>query len=169
RLSRVVQNFLSFSRIETQKHAFGFSAVPAGQIVEAAVAATGHRLNTPGCRFEARLEAGLPHVMADGDALAGALTNLLDNAWKYSEDIKHIVLTVRAEDRSVVFSVKDNGIGIAPRDIKRIFQPFYQIDQRLSRKSGGCGLGLSIVQSIVAAHGGRLSVESAPGHGSTFT
>jgi nitrogen-specific signal transduction histidine kinase len=169
RLSRVVQNFLSFSRIETQKHAFTFAAVPVRQIIDAAVGAMGGRLNAPGCQFEARVEAELPPMMADGDALASALTNLLDNAWKYSEDIKHIVLTVRAEDRMVMFSVKDNGIGIAPRDTKRIFQPFYQVDQRLSRKAGGCGLGLSIVQSIVAAHRGSLSVQSVPGGGSTFT
>jgi len=169
RLSRVVQNFLSFSRIETQKHAFAFAAVPAGQIVDAAMAAAGNGLNAPGCQFEAHLEPDLPHVMADGDALASALANLLDNAWKYSEDIKHIVLTVRVENRKVVFSIKDNGVGIAPRDARRIFQPFYQIDRRLSRKAGGCGLGLSIVQSIVAAHRGSLSVQSAPGSGSTFT
>jgi signal transduction histidine kinase len=169
RLSRVVQNFLSFSRIETQKHAFTVTAVPVRPIIDAAVGAMGSRLNTPGCQFEMHLEAGLPPVMADGDALASALANLLDNAWKYSEDIKHIVLMVRVEDQKVMFSVKDNGIGIAPRDTKRIFQPFYQVDQRLSRKAGGCGLGLSIVQSIVAAHRGSLSVQSVPGGGSTLT
>jgi signal transduction histidine kinase len=69
----------------------------------------------------------------------------------------------------VIFSVKDNGIGIAPRDRRRIFQPFHQVDQRLSRKGSGCGLGLSIVQFITTAHHGSVSVESQPGCGSTFT
>jgi signal transduction histidine kinase len=69
----------------------------------------------------------------------------------------------------VFFSVKDNGIGIAPRERKKIFQPFYQADQPLSRKGSGCGLGLSIVQFITAAHHGSVSVESRSGGGSTFT
>src|SRR5262249_10719176 len=111
----------------------------------------------------------LPPVMADLDALATALTNLLENAWKYSAQIKHVVLRAWAENGSVMFSVKDNGIGIAPRERRRIFQPFHQIDQRLSRKGSGCGLGLSIVQFIGTAHRGAVSVESQPGCGSTFT
>ena len=115
------------------------------------------------------MEDNLPPVMADADALATALINLLENAYKYSEEIKHIVLHVRAENGSVSFSVKDNGIGIAPRDRRRIFQPFHQLDQRLSRKGSGCGLGLSIVQFITTAHHGSVSVESQPGCGSTFS
>jgi signal transduction histidine kinase len=107
-------------------------------------------------------------VMADPDALTTALINLLDNAYKYSEDIKHIVLRVSADNERVNFSVRDNGIGIAPREVGKIFQPFHQIDPRLSRKGSGCGLGLSIVQNIVKAHDGDMSVDSEPGRGSTF-
>jgi two-component system sensor histidine kinase SenX3 len=69
----------------------------------------------------------------------------------------------------VDFAVADNGIGVAPREIKRIFKRFYQVDQRLARTGGGCGLGLSIVQFIVTAHQGTVRVESEPGRGSTFT
>ena len=69
----------------------------------------------------------------------------------------------------MVFAVEDNGIGIAPRDQKRIFRRFYQVDRRLSRDTGGCGLGLSIVEFIVRAHGGTVNVESQPGAGSTFS
>ena len=64
--------------------------------------------------------------------------------------------------------MKDNGIGLSPRDTKRIFKRFYQVDQRLSRSAGGCGLGLSIVKFIVTAHDGNVRVESQPGRGSTF-
>src|SRR6185503_15111991 len=88
---------------------------------------------------------------------------------KYSGDIKHIVLRASAEGGRVKFSVQDNGVGIPSRETRRIFQSFYQVDQRLSRAGGGCGLGLSIVQSIVSAHDGRVSVSSEPGRGSTFT
>jgi signal transduction histidine kinase len=169
RLGRLIQNFLTFSRMERKKHAFHFSEVPAHQIAEAAVESVRARFDAPGCRLEAEIGANLPSVMADQDALETALVNLLENAYKYSAEIKHIVLHVRAENGSVMFSVKDNGIGIAPRDRRRIFQPFHQVDQRLSRRGSGCGLGLSIVQFITTAHHGSVCVESQPGCGSTFT
>jgi two-component system phosphate regulon sensor histidine kinase PhoR len=96
------------------------------------------------------------------------LVNLLDNACKYSEEIKTINVKARAENGRVVVSVQDNGIGIPPKELKKIFRDFYQVDQRLSRDRGGCGLGLSIVKFIVEAHGGTVSVESQLGRGSTF-
>lgn len=169
RLSRVIQNFLTFSRIERRKHAFDFVAVPPRQVIDAAAIAVRERFAAPGCRFEVQIEDNLPDVMADPDAMTTALINLLDNAHKYSEDIKHIVLRVRAENGKVIFSVRDNGIGIAPRETRKVFQPFHQVDPRLSRKGSGCGLGLSIVQNIAKAHAGEVSVESAPGCGSTFS
>ena len=169
RLSRLIQNFLTFSRLERDRHTFEFTSVRPTQVVDAAVNAIRERLDAPGCRFEVQVEGHPPNVIADADALTTVLINLLDNACKYSEDIKHIILAVRATNGCVAFSVRDHGIGIAPPDTRRIFQPFHQADQRLSRKGSGCGLGLSIVQSIVKAHQGRVSVESRPGGGSTFT
>jgi two-component system sensor histidine kinase SenX3 len=96
-----------------------------------------------------------------------ALVNLLDNACKYSEDIRGIVLQAALEGGQIVISVRDRGIGIALEDRKRIFQPFVQVDEHLSRKAGGCGLGLSIVQYIMKAHGGRVKLLSRPGDGTT--
>jgi signal transduction histidine kinase len=169
RLSRLVQNFLSFSRVEKKKYAFEFSPVCPAEIAVAAATTLRERLEAAGCRFELQVEDNVPGIMADADALTTAIINLLDNAQKYSEDIKHIVLNVRAENGRVIFAVKDNGIGIAARDVKKIFRPFYQSDRHLSRKGSGCGLGLSIVESIVSAHGGTVSVVSEPGCGSTFS
>jgi signal transduction histidine kinase len=169
RLSRLIENFLTFSRMERRKYNFHFQPMSARRIVDAAVEAVGQRLAAPDCRFEVQVAPDLPNVVADPEAMPTALINLLDNAWKYSEEAKHITLRARAENGSVAFSVQDNGIGIAPRETKKIFQTFYQADQRLSRQGGGCGLGLSIVQFIVSAHHGRVSVESVPHGGSTFT
>ena len=169
RLSRLVQNFLTFSRMERSKHTFHFELVSPRQIVDGAISAAAERLGAPGCRLNLQVDAGLPDLMADGDALTTALVNLLDNACKYSEDIKQIDLRARVESANVVFSVQDNGIGIARRELKRVFRDFYQVDRGLSRERGGCGLGLSIVKFIVDAHAGAVSAESEAGRGSTFT
>ena len=169
RLSRLIDNFLTFSRMERNKYAFGFKEVPAAAIVEGAITAVRERFNAPGCQFETQIAPDLPSVVADADALVTAVVNLLDNAYKYSGEEKQITLSASAENGSVFFAVKDNGIGLSPRDTKRIFKRFFQVDQRLSRSGGGCGLGLSIVKFIVTAHHGSVRVESQPGRGSTFT
>jgi signal transduction histidine kinase len=138
-------------------------------IIKAAVGSVQERFKHAGCQFELRVESGLPQVFADADAITTVLINLLDNAHKFSEDIKHIVLSAQTAQGCIVISVKDNGIGMGARDRRRIFRQFYQAEHELARRGGGCGLGLSIVQSIVAAHGGRVEVESAVGLGSTFS
>jgi signal transduction histidine kinase len=169
RLSRLIENFLTFSRLERKKQTFHLSLVPVTQIVGPAIESVRQRFSDPGCRFDVELAPDLPCVRADADALTSALVNLLDNAFKYSGDIKHMVLSVRIEKGNVLFSVRDNGIGIAPRELKRIFQDFYQVDRHLAANGSGCGLGLSIVKSIAGAHDGSVSVTSQPGRGSTFT
>jgi signal transduction histidine kinase len=168
RLSRLIDNFLTFSRMERNKYAFGFKEVPASEIAEGAITAVRERFNVPGCQFKTQLDPDLPPVEADADAMVTAVVNLLDNAYKYSGEEKQITLSARAENGSVCFAVKDNGIGLSPRDTKRIFKRFFQVVQRLSRTGGGCGLGLSIVKFIVTAHHGSVRVESQPGRGSTF-
>lgn len=169
RLSRLIENFLTFSRLERNKFKFQFANIQPQQIVEGAVAALGERSHAPSCTFESHIAANLPSIHGDSDALVTALLNLLDNAWKYSGDQKRIILRTEARNGNVCFDVEDNGIGLSPREAKRVFLRFYQTDQRLARTAGGCGLGLSIVQSIVEAHHGSVHVESEPGHGSTFT
>jgi signal transduction histidine kinase len=169
RLSRLIDNFLAFSRMERNKQAFDFVETAPKTIVDTAAAAVRERFNTAECRFEIEVADGLPPIRADGSAMVTALLNLLDNACKYSGERKEITLRAGAENGHVDFEVADNGIGVAPREIKRIFKRFYQVDQRLARTGGGCGLGLSIVQFIVTAHQGTVRVESEPGRGSTFT
>ena len=118
--------------------------------------------------MEADVAADLPDITADADALITVVLNLLDNAYKYTGDDKHIVLRAYAENGNVCIAVTDNGVGISRSAAKKIFQRFYQVDCRLSRNTGGCGLGLSIVKFIVKAHGGVIEVASRPNVGSTF-
>ena len=108
-------------------------------------------------------------MKGDSDALTTALVNLMDNAWKYTGEEKRILLRAEARNGSVRFTVEDNGIGIPARERGRVFRRFYQVDQRLARSAGGCGLGLSIVQAIIEAHHGSITVSSEPGQGSAFT
>ena len=165
RLSRLIENFLAFSRLERNKFKFQFESIDPKQVVNGAVAAMGERAG----KVTVEAAAQLPSVRGDRDALVTAMLNLLDNAWKYSGDEKRIVLRAEARNGVVCFAVEDNGIGLSPGETKRVFRRFYQTDQRLARTAGGCGLGLSIVQSIVDAHHGSVRVESEPGIGSTFT
>ena len=164
RLSRLIENFLTFSRLERNKFRFNFAPVRPVEVVLSAVAAFGER----GRALQAKVAEHLPAIRADSDALTTALLNLLDNAWKYTGDKKQIVLTAAARNGSVCFAVEDNGIGLSQSECRHVFDRFYQADHRLTKATGGCGLGLSIVRSIVEAHGGSVRVESEPGRGSKF-
>lgn len=169
RLSRLIDNFLTFSRMERNKQAFQMRRVSPTVIAHNAAEAVHTKFDRPSCRFETEIPEDLPDVTADPDAMVTVLVNLLDNAYKYSRDEKHIVLRVTSENGSVRFAVSDHGVGIPRRALKRIFTRFYQVDRTLSRRAEGCGLGLSIARFIIDAHGGTIRVESRPGHGSTFT
>ncbi len=169
RLSRVIDHFLTFSRLERDRFSFRSEHVRPESIVQAAVAAMGERCRKPDCLLEVQIASPLPAVAGDADALVTALLNLLDNAWKYTGDCKRITVRADAAGSVVRFSVEDNGSGLSPGESRRIFREFYQADRQLTREAGGCGLGLSIVRRIVAAHGGEVRVASEQGRGSTFT
>ncbi len=169
RLSRLIDNFLAFSRMEQDKQTFEFGEVNIEAVVTTAVDTLRDRFGAPNCRLDIAIEPELPRIAGDSDALVTVLVNLLDNAYKYSGDVKHVVLHAYESHHKVHFEVRDNGIGLSGRAAKRAFDRFYRADQTLSRDAGGCGLGLSIVKFIVTAHGGSVEVSSQPGEGSTFT
>ena len=169
RLSRLIENFLTFSRMERNRHVFEFGETRPEAVVADALDAVRERFAAPGCRLDAEVAPDLGAMRADHGALVTVLVNLLDNAWKYSPGEKDVLLRAWPENGSVCFAVRDRGAGFPQKEAARIFRKFYQIDNRLSRETGGCGLGLSIVDYIVKAHGGRVEVKSRPGEGSTFT
>jgi len=108
-------------------------------------------------------------VLGDVTALQRAVLNLIENAVKYTPAGGLVELTVDREDHSGLLSVRDTGPGIPSGEAARVFEPFVRLDAARSRESGGAGLGLSIARSIVVAHGGTLTLETALGHGSRFT
>ncbi|HXX38168.1 MAG TPA: HAMP domain-containing sensor histidine kinase [bacterium] len=111
----------------------------------------------------------LPPLVADPDRLRQVVQNLMDNALRYTPRGGAVRITLAAENGDIRLSVADTGQGIESADLPHIFDHFYRADQSRTRSSGGMGLGLSIVKSLVEAHHGRVTVESNPGSGSTFT
>ena len=105
---------------------------------------------------------------ADASAVEQVLTNLLENATKYTESGGRIEVLVRGGERMVTVEVRDTGIGIPEADLARIFERFYRVDKARSRAQGGTGLGLAIVKHLVQSLGGEITVESRVGEGSSF-
>jgi signal transduction histidine kinase len=169
RLSRLVDNFLTFSRMERNKQVAGGDEMQLAGVVMDAADSVRERITVAGGVLEVDVDANLPSVVGDHDALVTAVANLLDNARKYARDGVHIRIRGYRDRDQVCLEVQDDGMGIARRHQRKIFRRFYQIDRSLSRGTGGCGLGLSIVKHIVEAHGGTIGLESEPGRGSTFT
>ncbi|HYO65167.1 MAG TPA: ATP-binding protein, partial [Archangium sp.] len=169
RLSTLVERVLDWARIESGRKVYHPEVLPVPAVVDAAVTAFRAQRLEGDLRLSVELPENLPTVQVDKEAIAGALLNLLQNAYKYSKDDKHIILTVRATRRWVDLTVEDHGVGIAPRDRRRIFERFYRVDNLLTRKTEGSGLGLAIAKHIVEAHGGRIILKSALGKGSRFT
>jgi signal transduction histidine kinase len=111
----------------------------------------------------------VPSVVADNTRLSQVITNLLTNAIKYSPDNRTVTVTIATQADNVLLSVKDQGFGIAPENMHQLFQRFQRIHDKQTKQIEGTGLGLYISRSVVEQHGGRITVESAPGQGSTFT
>lgn len=168
RLTQLINNILDFSRIESAEKKYHFCDSDLTELIEQTVAAFEVPLRDRGVRV-ALSTRRVPHINIDRDAIGQVLMNLLDNAVKYSNGDKRIEVAVEQNADEVRISVRDHGIGIAPAEQKKIFEKFYRVGTTLVHDVKGSGLGLSIVQHVVAAHGGRVEVASAPGEGSTFT
>lgn len=169
RLSRLIDNFLTFTRIDQGRYAFEFRALAPAEVIDAAIVAAGERFHSPGCELNATIDERLPDIDGDLDALVTVLLNLLDNAYKYSSEPRQIAVRAFEDQDAIRIDVSDNGIGLSRSAARRVFQRFYQVDQSLAREGRGCGLGLNIVDYIVRAHNGSVNVQSTPGVGSTFS
>ncbi|MEA3186910.1 MAG: two-component system, OmpR family, phosphate regulon sensor histidine kinase PhoR [Chthoniobacter sp.] len=168
RLAQIAENFLTVSQLERGHYRFMREPVTVSELFDAALEALRFRLE----KIQPRLTRGptneLPMILVDKGAMVIALVNLIDNALKYSSGPDDISLAARSREGRVILEVADKGRGISKSQQKRIFSRFYQVDQKLSRAGEGCGLGLSIVKSVVEAQGGTIRVESAESRGSTF-
>ena len=166
RLARIVDDLLDLSLIETQE------SPPARRCCSSCSSTTRSTSSAPRPRRRDQ-PPGAPGVTGalvacDRRQVVSAIANLIDNAVKYSEQGNPVTVSTALHGDEVEVSVRDAGIGIPSRDLERIFERFYRVDQARSRDTGGTGLGLSIVRHVARAHGGDITVESVEGQGSTF-
>lgn len=168
-LLRVVSDLLVFAQLEVDEYVLHRTMVAPAETVQATLKAMQPIFDAKHQRLEVKLDLPLPALYADGDRLVQILSNLLDNASRFTPSGGRIALHCEQEGNDLVLEVLDHGIGMASEHLDRIFDRYYQIrDQRLKR-TGGTGLGLAIVKRLVELHDGAIAVESASDRGSRFT
>lgn len=168
RLASIVDDLLDLSRIEAGVDVDGEDVVVA-RVVEDAIERVGSSAHRAGVELVVHDVDEHIRVVGDRSQLVSALSNLIDNAIKYSDQGSVVDVAVTSDASGVSLSVADEGMGIPIRDLDRIFERFYRVDQARSRDTGGSGLGLSIVRNVMRNHHGRVDVRSRLGEGSTFT
>jgi two-component system phosphate regulon sensor histidine kinase PhoR len=168
RLQNLVEDMLELSRIESRELQLQPEMIALEAVVERMVAQQAHRAQLKLIRIDCDL-ATAPAVRADRRALEHVLGNLLDNALKYCPEGSHVRIGAEREDDWVRIAVSDNGPGIGPEHLPRLFERFYRVDPGRSRELGGTGLGLAIVKHLVEAMGGSVGVDSRLNVGTTFS
>jgi signal transduction histidine kinase len=168
RLSSLINNILDFSRIEAGKKEYSFRETDMADLVRSTLDSYRFEIEQNGFQFEQKIDSNLPQLRVDREAIARSLLNLVNNAVKYSATEKYLGVHLYRRDTDVNIEVIDHGIGIPAKEQCKIFEKFYRVGDPLVHNTKGSGLGLSLVQHIVQAHGGVVAVESTPGHGSKF-
>ena len=169
RLYRLVESLLDFGRMEADARQYRFEWLETKSFFQGVMEEFAREAKEHGYHVDVTHDGNLPSLKGDREALARALWNLLDNAVKYSPQNKTIWAAATCENGQIAIRVRDKGVGIAPHEQRRIFKKFVRAASAASTGAKGTGLGLTMVQHIVVAHGGQVHVDSAPGVGSTFT
>jgi two-component system sensor histidine kinase SenX3 len=173
RLLQTVEQVLRAGRAGHRRRHMNITIVDVGEIVSECldVARTRYNLSPESLIYKESLDGEPAHVAGDADELRGAVSNLLDNAVKYSDqDVRLSVEVAALDEKRVAVRIADKGIGIPARQLKRVFKRFYRVPGRVMARVKGTGLGLFIVRSVIEKHGGRVFAESEGlGQGSTFT
>jgi two-component system OmpR family sensor kinase len=170
-LDRLVEDVLASARLELGSSVPGGLRLEKGEVNTSELAcavATRYQVLYPEERLELDIPPDLPPIAGDPSLLRRVLDNLVDNARKYSEPNLPVTMRARREPNGVCISVIDHGMGIEAADLPHIFTPFFRADRSRTRKTGGVGLGLTLVRRIVSAHGGRVEVESQAGQGTSM-
>ena len=169
RLSGIVNNILNFSKLESGKTTFNFEINPVNCLVDEVLSTYNFHLKNKGFVLKTELAEDILKVKVDKRSICDVLVNLLDNAVKYSAEVKEITIRTGVKSGWVYIEVADKGIGISKENQRFIFDQFYRVTQgNLAHHAKGTGLGLSIVKYVVEAHNGKIEVDSTEGKGSIF-
>ena len=168
-LTRLVKNLLNSSKIEEGKFEYDFVLTDIAQLVTEQIQDFGKNEVQKATRIRALIPDDIPPIYVDREALSQALNNLLDNALKFSPMDREIEVRVKKEGENVIIEVADKGIGIPQDELEKVFEKFYQGRNAVKQSAKGTGLGLTLVKHTAEAHGGKISVRSKVGEGSTFS
>jgi signal transduction histidine kinase len=169
KLSKMVEQILDFAGADSGKKKYDFRATNVREIIENALAECQPLINERTVAVETEIAENLPTILADRNALSQAVQNLIVNSVKYSNGEKYLKISANNGNGKVKIVVEDKGIGIAPKDLKHIFEPFYRAKSVVDEQIHGNGLGLSLVKQSVEAHDGKIKADSVIGLGSRFT
>ena len=167
RLLELIEDLLNVSRLASGAMKLNLDEGDPSELVPEAVSVS--RVQSARHRIITRVEPGVPRMVFDRNKLKEILINLVSNAIKYSPSGGTITLSMGVRENNLRIDVEDQGIGISEEDQKNLFQQFFRVDGSMSAQVGGTGLGLAIVKGIAEAHGGTVTVRSAPGKGSVFS
>ena len=169
RLQKLVESLLDFGRVEADAFGYRLEPLDPAAFVRDLTAEFREKAGAQGYRLDLRIDAAVPPIQVDREALGLALRNLLDNAVKYSPDCRTVWVEASREGDRLAFRVRDQGMGIPASEQKEIFKRFVRGSGSKAAHIQGTGIGLAMARRIVAAHGGEIRLESVPGKGSTFT
>jgi signal transduction histidine kinase len=169
RLARMIDEYLDLTRLESGARQLRLVPLRIEQLMERALLLLDPVAERAGIKIARQLAPDLPPILGDADLIARAVTNLVDNAIKFSPVGSEINVNARAEGAVVVLEVIDQGCGIAPEFLKHIFEKFYRVPRAANADIPGAGLGLALVREVAELHNGRVIIESRPGTGSIFS
>jgi signal transduction histidine kinase len=167
-LSHLIDNILDFSKLDDDRKKYDFTDLNLDELLRKFLESTHDSLSDPGFNILYSCTEKVPLINVDRDAILQVFYNLVDNAMKFSGTSRQIDISLSSDDNELLFCVKDYGIGIPIKDQEKIFDRFYRSDEPQRMGIRGSGIGLTIVQKIVEAHNGHMTLESKLDEGSTF-
>jgi len=168
RLSHLVNNILDFSKMESGRKVFNVENIDLNQVISNVLDMYVFHLEQKGFKYEIQLFDGKLPISGETQGISEAVINLLDNAMKYSPETKEVFIRTGLTDQYCWFEIEDKGEGISSSEQDRIFEKFYRVSTGLVHNTKGSGLGLSLVDYTMEAHGGNISLKSKLGKGSEF-
>ncbi|MHA1700343.1 MAG: sensor histidine kinase, partial [Promethearchaeota archaeon] len=168
-LLSLINDILDLSKIEAGKMKLNYKRIPLKNLLERTINLFQEKSQKHNIRILIKIENGVKDIVADETKLRQILFNLLSNAIKFTPDGGNVGLDVKFENDNYIFTVWDTGIGIAKKDLDKLFKPFQQLENALSRNYEGTGLGLHYSKSLVELHGGNIWVESELNKGARFS